>query len=825
MNRSLSSLAALCFMIMTPAHSAIIEGAIFSTPQGQSVERKVEATTFVNSVGDITLFVSSGLDRKLQVNVKHNGIVIEQFTSPVINTNNRYTFGEKSFYGLEHTLRSLNKETRYEIDITTFDLSNNALAVDSYLFVRDVTPPQITGEIYRSDTHGGHFPMFGSIEAFSNRGFNYSISVNGIQDSLSGVDRATYFIQHPNHSDSERYEVQADVDAASGLAMVLAKQAANIEYAAKRADYTIGFDLYDKANNKATVTRVSKIDNECPSKPVLQIRNAASGVWENYNSSGHYIHANPVQFRALRPSADFYINGWYGWGDWLGSSYAYSGGLYGLPQSSYETGQWKVDETTFSYPNSLIWLDFFTKSGSSCSVQRFGNTDLNLVPANQHVQLATKLNSTQILANNIWVDPHPATEFNGIAYGIKEPTHVSHIRAHVEPRSYVQVLTDTLVGTTCHVPVGGTYCDIPVNYSFTPTSKSFFSDFYINAKSTTGQFEQRVGIARIVYDWNPISITDISQNTLGQELKVMTQNGDLTNNWWDTYFGLRTVEAKSLTDNTPLTHVNLERYDVQNRADFLSLKGLSEGVHDIEVTITDKIGTIAKTITKVDIDTISPSFDISYESGSMPETISDIRDILVTLMDMHSSHVVEAHLTGASSNENIFLGIVNNNNTATFELPRIFPTLIENERYQLKIVAEDSYRNQSTVTISFGYIPKGLITLEAQTTLPVSHPLKDINDNAIARFVNNYPLVTDSGMMATGNQDTYITNRKTSDFAVMVIIDGVKETVEPGTTSRTSLDLGNTGSTFEIPIYPARPGELGTASIMLDIPQLRSIHD
>ncbi len=75
---------------------------------------------------------------------------------------------------------------------------------------------------------------------------------------------------------------------------------------------------------------------------------------------------------------------------------------------------------------------------------------------------------------------------------------------------------------------------------------------------------------------------------------------------------------------------------MQNHADFLSLQGLREGVHDIEITITDKIGTIAKTITQVDIDTSSPSIDISYEPGSMPETISDIRDILVTLTDMHS---------------------------------------------------------------------------------------------------------------------------------------------------------------------------------------------
>ncbi len=73
---------------------------------------------------------------------------------------------------------------------------------------------------------------------------------------------------------------------------------------------------------------------------------------------------------------------------------------------------------------------------------------------------------------------------------------MSHIRAHVGPSSYVQVFTDTLVSATCHVPVGGTYCDTPVAYSFTPSPRSYFSDFYINAKSIIGQFEQLVGIAR-----------------------------------------------------------------------------------------------------------------------------------------------------------------------------------------------------------------------------------------------------------------------------------------------------------------------------------------
>ncbi len=79
--------------------------------------------------------------------------------------------------------------------------------------------------------------------------------------------------------------------------------------------------------------------------------------------------------------------------------------------------------------------------------------------------------------------------------------------------------------------------------------------------------------------------------------------------------------------------------------------------------------------------------------------------------------------------------------------------------------------------------------------------------------------------MATSIPDAYITNRKTSDFAVIVIIDGVKDTVEPGSTIRTSLDLWSTGSTFEPPIYSAKLGEFGTTSIMLDIPQLTSIHD
>lgn len=803
------------------ANAAIIEGLSFTDTTGTSKLVAPDSTSYINSVGKITTYISSGLDRKLDITVSLNGSTVQSYSSSVINTKNKYSISGQSFYGLKLDLTSFTQEGTYTVQIKTKNLSGETTNTDTYKVIRDVTAPRINGSIYWTSTHGTDYPMWGNINYFARDGMNYSVSVNGLSDTVSGIDKAVYFIKHPNDAKSARYETSASYDSSAGLAAVPAVKAAYIGYASTRANYNIGFDIYDKAGNKSTTSRNSHIDNVCPSTPQLQILNAATGNWENYNSAGHLIYANPVTMRSLRPTSEFNVSGVYGWQDWKSSSYAFSGGLYGLPYTAYVTGGYKADQETFSYPNELIYLQYYTKSARICYTQRFGVNNLNLKPANSSVHLATTVDSVQAIVNN------KLQPMDGYAYKIHTPQVLQYVRVNVQPRNYVQVLTDTIVGASCRVPVNGRYCDIPVNFTFnrSTTSHTNLKDFYIIAQSTSGQFRQQVGILRAVFDFDPVTVVSATQDIDSDQLVVRTHNANASDNWWKGYFALSSINAVSLNTQSVAPHTSVSQYDIYNRDDYFNLSGLSDGVHTIQIGVTDYAGNVTTTSTSVDIDHTAPKISISYDGDKLPDTISDIRDILVNMEDPHSSTVIEAHLTGSSSNEDIYLGISNSSNTATFELPRIFPTLLDGEKYDLKITTQDSYGNTSSKSISFGYMPKGIITLDVQSTLPRYMNLKDGNDHPIARFVNKDPLTTESGMVATGTQDAYITNRKTSDFAIEIEVDGTTSTVDPGVTKNFSLDLGETGGTFEIPVYPAVDDVEGTAQVMMDIPQITSLYE
>jgi hypothetical protein len=161
------------------------------------------------------------------------------------------------------------------------------------------------------------------------------------------------------------------------------------------------------------------------------------------------------------------------------------------------------------------------------------------------------------------------------------------------------------------------------------------------------------------------------------------------------------------------------------------------------------------------------------------------------------------------------------NNVFSFEQPKIFPTLLEGESYSLEVIAEDEFKNKQTEVITFKYMPENLIEMETQTYLGVSHRLYDENDMPLARIFSEAPLKIDEGMMATGVQNAYITNRSDSDISVKLVLDGSELEVSPGETKEIQVDLGNTGKNLSIEVYPAT-AHAGKASLMFDIPQLTS---
>jgi len=742
----------------------------------------------------LELFVSSGLDRKLQVTLLKGSTVVQSIDTSVINISDRATLDGKDYYGKYVTFNKPSSDGDYTISITHKDLSGSTMATESYGFKQDSVKPVITGQFtYIKKAY------YGSLENIGGSATTQQLEVSGVSDT-NGINKAEYWVRQQDGT--YKYDI-ATYNLETKKVIVPTTSATNIELAPTPGYYNLGINVFDNAGNKNTISRWSHIDLTCPTNPSIEVYNASAKRWEAYQA-GMLFYANPVKARWVRPTADF----------------ATTSAPYGWKMNnliSYTSGSNTYYERTFYFPQEYTYFQMFTESGHPCFHQRL--KDLVLTPA-PGVLLAPKYVKAEHMTtlSSDWIA--------GETVRANKPHTITKARVYAEARNYRQKVTISSFGT-CYIPVNGTNCTI--SGSLVRTSGRNYIPYPMYISHENGSYQIHSSYLYTYWDMNPLIIKNISHDKPSSILSFQTYDTDTVSDWrsgmWTVKDAIATADIDG--ESVELTLLEKEFIDLQN---YRFLFDVSPFKIEKEVQVTmqaiDTFDNVTTAKVTIPIDNIGPTIELSYDGGEFPSIIKDIREITVSVEDYSPSQLIKAQLKGSVAEENVYLGIVSlGNGKYSLEKPKIFPTLsyAQGERYTLVLTAADEFGNESVESIDFGYTPDNLIIIDSQTYLPSPVPIYDSQDKAIATIYSNEMLTLDGGQLATGVQLAEISNRKDSDFAISVRNDGDVVTVQPGETKNMEVDLGSAGMKINIEVYPASSIE-GSAQFLFSIPSLTTIY-
>ncbi|MEJ6060287.1 Ig-like domain-containing protein [Aliivibrio salmonicida] len=791
-----------CFMAVSLNAMSGVEGVSYTDTLGAVKQSELNANnSVINNTSSVKLYISSGLDRRLRISLSYNGALLSTTLTPVINTNDRLSFNGKEFYGQEVELIEFQQEGDYTLLVETLDLKSAVVGQESYSIQKDVTGPLILDKDI-SWIRDGH--SFGSIEVFSRKDSTKELRLNSLSDPLSGLSHVNYWIKHPN---KDVIYKPANVNTTAGTAYISGNSAAGLDVAPDSNLYNIGFDVYDLAGNKSSISRNSHIDNICPKAPVVEVLNDKSKLWEPYKAK-MLIFKNPVTVRWVRDVSDFEKSPTapYGW-------------INGNSETSRE-GSKSYYQRTFNTPEEYSYFGFFTKAGGYCYRGTLRNYNFTL---GEGVEPTPKYSSVMFKTD---LPIHDGKWINSTTPRYNKPYSVTDVRVNVAKRDYRQKVWGTSI-PACFVEIGQTYCDTTTTIAY--TSGRGYSPKPIYLSKDDGTLQLHATYLYTYWDMNPPVINDLMYEGAMRQIVVSSYDPDTVSDWRSGMWVISSVVAvaRNVANKSTIT-LNRKKtlqIDRNNRQDSFDTSKLSDGDYEITVTTTDNYGNAVTKSISTSIDNTAPELKVTYNGGELPNIIEDIRLIELKVTDMSESELVTARLSGSSSNENVYLGILKQEDgNYTVEQPKIFPTLNfeVGERYELELVYKDDHGNEAKTIIRFGYTPSNLVEMDVQEYLTLDVNLKTRTDKPLATIHSDSSLEIDGGMVASGLQNAYLTNRSNSDFSVRFGIGEQLIEVSPGETKETQIDLGESGGLLEVDVFPAVSGVEGTASVMLDIPQLTS---
>lgn len=757
---------------------------------------------YINNQETVELYISAGLDRRISVTLSLNNNEIQQQTTGVVSTADRISAHGKQFYGKRLPL-DIQEDGEYLLQIKTLGLDNSVISVDSYSFTRDTTAPVFPNEI--QFVRAGY--SLGSIEHFGNSHATKAIKLIGVADEESGIASAKYFAV-PLDNDRQRIEKNVNLHTIDNTADITinAYDAAN-PATYPNDHYKIGFSVTDNAGNTSEIARESFIISQCPTDPVdIEVFNTNNSAWEPYRSS-MLIYSNPVKVRWKRDKNSFSNDpaAPYGWDH--------------TSMISNSDSQFNYYERSFPYPQNYSYFHFYTRSGKVCYTYHLRNLKFSLADG---VGLAPKYNGVHYKSSldpSVWVNSaHP--KYN-------KPYSIPMVRIFAEARPYRQKAWGTGIDT-CYIEPGQTSCDAAtdVNYS---TGRGY-SPRPIYLSKEDGTLTIHGGYLYTFWDFNSIDINAMSYNTAERKIRISITDNDTVSDWRSYMW---TIASHSLTyskngdDETVISNSTTEILDFQNRNITYDISSLTDGDYTFRFNVTDTYGNKSFTTISEIIDNTEPDIQIFNKDLPLGEVVNELNDIVIKIDDFSETQLVSARLFGSQSNENVYLPIIRNtdpNGNIRYQVdkPRIFPTLLKDEKYGLELTAIDSYSNQAVKAVTFKYIPSNLITLKKQTLLPVAYKQKDVADKSIATISSSNPLTIEGGMLATGIQFATITNRATSDYAIALDTAEGPVTIPVGETREIKIDLGETGKNLQVDLYPAENNVTGEAQLLFDIQNLRS---
>ncbi|CAH1590534.1 conserved exported hypothetical protein [Vibrio jasicida] len=808
---------------------AAVEGVNYIDPLGipHDAELAVNDSNFLNNQGELTLYISAGLDRRIRLTTSVNGTALKTETTNIINIQDKIEYDGNSFYGVMLNA-PVSGDGSYTLLIETLNLSGEVVTSENLFYTRDTTLPN-AGTLSASGYGGytGHTFQPSNTWFFTNYFSNF-IQVNGISDS-SGIEKVEMLTYTMSPKTLYKTRVLAYSESTKSARFTFSEDygflPANDNGETIRG---VAFRVTDKAGNQS-LTDVQNVIYDTYKTGDLKL----VGIYDPQSTAtiagqrgfvpynpGMTVKTNPIQFM-YRVSNSNYTSNVLGGIGFVGAdkvittqndgyTYAVYKRPYGYTDGNYVRFNQRATWSAGGISYNLILSDSAPKAPSRNGMFEYNYSDKGWASANRWDMNISEL-----------------------------PVRIKGVRQFVAPRTYPQVFSHS--GYSCTIPAGATVCEI----AFPDTSKWNLVDgghyYFHEGSSITSADGALYGPpmwANVTY--NAAHAPVINSTVYDSESKILTVSitQSAAGSWFD-HLRLGNVWLEDSTKGTLLSTYGdkCTRQTTEYSCTF-DLSSLSEGSYSYVVKAQERHGlttTGAETLTYVS-DRTAPIIKWGYkDSYTVPSTITDLRDLKFAISDLSVKKVDELRITGSTFDVNYLLGysklsstetagVINGVDVYSLELPKLFPTMEVNEHYKITLTASDEYGNSTISTIDVVFIPENLVQLDVQSYLPVAQNLLDADDEPIARIYTESSLVLEGAQMATGVQLAEITVDPNAGGALnFLTTDGVV-TINPGETRVVSIDLGTTGGALNIDVYPAK-GEKGTAKFMFSIPQLSSMHN
>jgi hypothetical protein len=754
---------------------------------------------FINPATYFNTLNISGLDRYITLNVTDaSGAAMFTTTTDKVTVNDRLqTENGTEFYGKKISIPAMGEGT-YTISEVIKDLQQKVISQNNYTATIDRTGPTIAKPI--GYTRNGW--SFGSEANFTPRpeGGQYmgvaAITLSGLEDSSSGLNRAEYFVIDskgnrrvaPQVINKVEKSITVQVDQAGGP--TLAPES--------KAEYQIGFDIYDNAGNKTTVSRLSNIDRTIPAWSI-EIQNANSGVWEPYVAKMK-IFKNPVQYRIKRNKSD---------------SIKFNGSVYGWADNQYQStdSQYFYSQYSVVYPDVWgIYKEFETNAGG---VMRFFSSTFSFTyaPGVEAGPIMTDRDMKIAERGNVWQGS--TVRNNTIS--------MTDVKFSMEKRNYSQKIW--MVDNEnyfCVIPAGETTCTTAVDFKH--AGRGWRNVIISAGKSTDNTLNTEVGTFSVLWDSNPPTIINTSTDKIRKKMSLIVVDNDRINTWqlpqFDTQIfmaTLRNAKGEAIT----LNPVSVSESDYKTKLVDFSYSGLPDGNYTlVSVTATDTMGNTASQALnqQILIDSAPPEISFSYQGKNAEGLlIKGLENLVITLKDSSMDSTIQSMtLTGGPNSDNVKLTTKpTGSNTYVPEYPRLFPSLQSDAgSYTILVTATDGSGNSSSKRVTFNYEPNNLVLLDRLRTFGAAKALSTTDNRPLA-YLKTSVLRRQDGSIVTGKLVGTMTVRKDGAFAITI----ADTTVFPGETKEIVLDMGQ-GEEKIYPIFPAQYGVTGTSFFIIEFPQV-----
>jgi hypothetical protein len=769
---------------------------------------------YLNPRSGITLYVASGIDRQVHVEVKNaQGQTVFNRTSAILGAADRFDYEGRSFYGFQTTTDKL-PDGRYTVRARVLNSAGEVVRVDDQELTLDTAPPQV-GDFSWSMVYGGGTAPDG--KPIWSRTNARHITLSGLSDPGTGIHAVTYRSLFADGGKSGQVFRSGNMDYFPDEAKAMLgnggeNTGAQLAIPAERGMQRFEVTVSDKAGN-ATSTELTFYNNSiCGPAPELYAVEAAghtslgiSGFRTVLGQSSVHVTQNPLRTIYRVPRAEHRDMP--------------EGAIYGgRPASITNHGIVHTDanyayfmiqgplglDGTFNW-NASGWTNSSTYRCAPFSVANPSFSEMATPP--RWVSLEARIDGVGWVGNTYG---NPSENVNP-----PRDTRISALRATVQPRAYAQ--TFTYLGGTCEVPAGGTQCVANVNTPFntTGTANRIHDRPPMRAKHNTALFSQ---FNSTVWEWDADdpTITRLLSHDPTRRLVRFEGVERFSGNTWNR---VRMHSAGLVIRNNSGFEQIVPASEMSTTGDVSTITAtyhnLPEGAYRVYGWVRDNYRNYGEMyFFDVANDTTPPSIEISAEGQS---SVSSLDEITVALADNMSAApvVTSVRLAGGPSSELVYLTLRPiGNNQYKLEYPVMFPTLEAGEEYTLTVVARDDFYNEASQAFTFAYEPRIVSVLGDEgdgLKIPAVNYAFSRPDGLHA--VATESLTLSDGAVVAGIYDVFATLRSDSEMAL--IINGVR--VEPGATMTVlpSHDFSAHQGKINIPISVADYQAAGRAMLLL----------